>query len=148
LWRNPPYSGTNLDLALYLDDGVSVRASPEWLRRAFDILVDNSVKAVEGQQEQTITIGTRAGSRGVEIFIADTGPGMPAEVEARLGLDKIEKPEDAQGLGMGILMAQAITETFGGELRVAESNGDPTTMVVWLPAWASNDSERGTNHGT
>jgi len=122
-----------LRLDLQLPPSAIVRASPEWLRRAFDVLVDNAIEAVAGREVREITIGTRAANGGAEIWVSDTGPGIPEEILAKIGLEAIEKPEDAKGLGMGLLIAQTVVETYGGELRVAATGPTGTTMAIWLP---------------
>ncbi len=133
LWQNEPYKRTNLQLELQLPASAIVRVSPEWLRQAFDILVDNAVEAVAESEVQEITIGTQAAGGGAEIRVMDTGHGIPEEIRAKIGLEPIEKPEDAKGLGMGLLMAQTIAQTYGGELRVDSTGPNGTTMVIWLP---------------
>ncbi|MGQ9601045.1 MAG: sensor histidine kinase, partial [Anaerolineae bacterium] len=136
LWQNDPYRKVTRRLNLQLPGQATVRASPEWLRRAFDILVDNAVEAVADRERREITIGTRAANRGAEIWVSDTGPGIPEEIRAKIGLEPIEKPEDAKGLGMGLLMAQTIVQTYGGEIRVDSTGPTGTTMVIWLPLQA------------
>ncbi|MGA9349743.1 MAG: GAF domain-containing protein [Anaerolineae bacterium] len=133
LWQNEPYRGVELQLELCLDEGGTVRVSPEWLRRAFDILVDNAVDAVADCDVRKIAIGTREAGTGVEIIVADTGPGIPGGVVPKLGLEPIEKPEGVKGLGMGLLMAQTIVQTYGGEIQVDSTGPSGTTMVIWLP---------------
>jgi PAS domain S-box-containing protein len=133
LWQNDPYKVVELRLELCLPEAATVWASPEWLRRAFDVLVDNAVEAVANREVRKITIGTRAAYGGAEILVSDTGPGIPEEVQARIGLECIEKPEDAQGLGMGLLMAQTIVQTYGGDIRVKSTDPTGTTMAIWLP---------------
>ena len=108
---------------------------------AFDVLVDNAVEAVDGVDVREVTIGTRVANGGAEIFVSDTGPGIPEEIRAKIGLEPIEKPEDARGLGMGLLMAQTIVQTYGGELRVASPGPTGTTMVVWLPLTTQGETE-------
>jgi GAF domain-containing protein len=142
LWQNDPYKEVELDLKLQLSDGVAVCVSPEWLRRAFDILVDNAVDAVAGCEPHKITIGTRSANGGVEILVADTGPGIPEEICAKIGRGLIEKPEDAKGLGMGLLMAHAIVQTYGGDIYVASASSAGTTMVIRLPV-EKEDAELG-----
>ena len=119
-----------------MPDEVTVQVSPEWLRRAFDQLVDNAVKAVRARQVQKVTIGTRLARGEAEIWISDTGPGIPEDIQAKIGLEAIEKPEDAKGLGMGLLIAQTIVQTYGGEIRVEDTGPEGTTMVIWLPVVA------------
>lgn len=133
LWQNDPYRKATLRTDFCLADEATVRASPEWLRRAFDFLVDNAVKALTGRTHGQVTIGTRPTDGGAEIQVSDTGPGIPEEIRAKIGLDAIERPEDATGLGMGLLMAQTIVQTYSGEIRCATSGATGTTMVIWLP---------------
>ena len=136
LWQREPYKKVELYLDLQMPDGVTVQVSPEWLRRAFDELVDNAVEAVRDRQVQKVTIGTRLARGGAEIWISDTGPGIPEDIRAKIGLETIEKPEDARGLGMGLLIAQTIVQTYGGEIRVENTGPEGTTMVIWLPVVA------------
>ncbi len=119
-----------------MPDEVTVQVSPEWLRRAFDQLVDNAVKAVRARQVQKVTIGTRLARGEAEIWISDTGPGIPEDIQAKIGLEAIEKAEGAKGLGMGLLIAQTIVQTYGGEIRVEDTGPEGTTMVIWLPVVA------------
>jgi PAS domain S-box-containing protein len=133
LWQNGPYKAAELQLDLKLSSAATVRTSPEWLRRAFDILVDNAVDAVLGQKVRAITISTRQTGGRAEVLVSDTGPGIPEEIKAKVGLEMIEKPEDARGLGMGLLMAQTIVQTYGGEIRLGSTGPTGTTMVLRLP---------------
>lgn len=133
LWSHDPYKKVTLRLDLGCGDNITVRASPEWLRRAFDILLDNAIEAVIGSNQSEITIGTRDLGSDIEIFIIDTGPGIPDEIRSRIGKEAIEKPEDAKGLGMGLLMAQTIVQTYGGEIRVDSTGPKGTCMIIKLP---------------
>jgi GAF domain-containing protein len=142
LWQSAPYKKAVLQLDLALPESATMRANPEWLRRAFDMLVDNAVQAVADRDIKEIVIGSRTAAVGAEILVSDTGPGIPEEIQAKIGLELIEKPQDAEGMGMGLLMAQTIVQTYGGEIRVAATGPTGTTMVIWLPV--ENDaSERG-----
>jgi len=50
-----------------------------------------------------------------------------------LFIDQIEKPEGSKGLGMGLLMVQAIIQTYGGEIRVKRPTQQGTAMLIQLP---------------
>ncbi|MBN1991725.1 MAG: GAF domain-containing protein [Anaerolineae bacterium] len=133
LWQNDPYKKTVLCFDLQLPAHLTLWLSPEWLRRAFDILVDNAVKAVDGCKIQEIIIGTQLTNAGVEISVSDTGSGIPQELRDKIGYEPIQKPDEAKGLGMGLLMVQTIVQTYGGEVRVAVTGPKGTKMVIWLP---------------
>lgn len=124
-------------LALNLPDTETVWGSREWLRHAFDILVDNAVNAVAEQDVRQITIGTQRGDRrGAEIFVTDTGPGIPAEIRTQLGWEVIQKNQEKfqPGMGVGLIMAQTIVRAYGGQIRIGSTDATGTTMIIWLPS--------------
>ena len=142
LWQNDPYKQAKLQLDLRLDNATTVRASPEWLRRAFDILVDNAVEAVAGQEVRRIIISTELSDGRAKITVTDTGPGIPPEVHAKLFVQQVEKPEGTRGFGIGLLIAQAIVQTYGGDIRVESTGPTGTTVAIWLPLAMQESAER------
>jgi C4-dicarboxylate-specific signal transduction histidine kinase len=133
LWQSEPYRSVELDLDLHLDDQATVRASSEWLRRALDVLVDNAVEAVADCAPKRITVVTQQKDKQAEILVSDTGTGIPEEDLAVLLWEPIRKLKGAQGLGMGLLMAQAIVQTYGGDIEVGATGPTGTTMCIMLP---------------
>jgi GAF domain-containing protein len=133
LWESDPYKSFALKLYLVLSDKFTIRASPEWLRRAIDILIDNAVGAMADSSCREITIKTGQKDKWVEILISDTGKGIPPEVLPKIFVKPIEKAEGAKGLGMGLLMAQVIIQTYGGEIGVASTDSGGTAMFIRLP---------------
>jgi GAF domain-containing protein/CheY-like chemotaxis protein len=137
LWKNSDFRQTLQLPRLELSEMVlNIRVSREWFKRAFDIIVQNAVEAVKKVENPGITIGTRTNIMDfVEVFITDNGQGIPDEIKNKIGLDRIQKPEDALGLGMGLLMAQTIAQTYGGEIKVEQTGPSGTTMVICIPRY-------------
>lgn len=133
LWENGEFQVATLLLELNLSEEVTVRVSPEWLRRAFDMLVENAVEAVRNQLQRFITIGTAAAANGVHIHIRDTGTGLPEEIQAQIGLILSEHPHKTSGLGMGLVMAQLIMQAYGGNIQGYKQAQGGTTMTIYLP---------------
>jgi GAF domain-containing protein len=109
-----------------------VRINEEWLRHAVDILVDNAIKEAQHVDEsrRSITINTRLVKNEIEIAITDQGRGIPEAIKDQIFNNKIKATE---GLGMGLLMAQAIIEAYGGKIYPDESISLGATMVIRLP---------------
>lgn len=143
LWTRNPYKQVRLTMDLDQEGGLIVRISPEWLRRALDILIDNAVGEMQhvSPERRELKIGTHPSREEVAIYVTDRGRGFPKEVEDKIFKGKIEKKEDASGLGMGLLMAQAIIETYGGSLDIMETNAGGTTMCIWLPLASRNETK-------
>jgi GAF domain-containing protein len=135
-WQSEPFTSIRLqrDLQSDLDALASVRASPAWLTRALEILLDNAEQAMSQAQspERSITVGTKLVDNMIEISVRDTGPGIDAALLPRLGFDPVEKQPGTRGAGLGLLQAKLITQTYGGDLNVySEPTG--ATLVIVLP---------------
>lgn len=78
-----------------------------------------------------ITIEARRAERGVEIAVADSGPGVPAEVRER-----IFEPfftTRARGTGLGLAVARQIVEAHGGAIAVGDRPGGGARFSLRLP---------------
>ena len=132
LRRNARYSSIRLEVRLQTQQRLTVLASSEWLRRALDILIDNAADAVKPMDadRRSITVTTELMTGDVKICVADCGPGIPKEIKPLLFKTRIEQ---SKGFGMGLLIAQAIVETYGGKIELEDSNEQGTRMVIRLP---------------
>jgi PAS domain S-box-containing protein len=126
-----------LQLGCDLSDTAEVHANVFWLKRVLDILANNAVDATKGMPERTILVGSRKKGQRAEIFVSDNGTGIREEIRHKLFREPIEKPKGAKGLGMGLLVAHAVIQIYGGSM-FAEDRGGGTTIVISLPL------ERGT----
>jgi two-component system, LuxR family, sensor kinase FixL len=96
-------------------------------------LVRNAVEAMETASRRELTI-TTAGSRTLgdaEITVADTGPGLPAEIAKRLFEPFLTTK--TSGMGVGLSICREIIEAHGG--RIAATRNVPTGVVfsITLP---------------
>jgi len=133
LWRYPPHSAVTCRWDLVLDEEVTVRASPEWLRRALDILLDNAVEMMEKSPTKELAVATQQAGGRMQLTISDTGPGIPPQIEEQLFQRPIDKPKGGRGLGIGLLMAQMIAQTYGGDIYVGQTGPGGTSMVLEFP---------------
>jgi signal transduction histidine kinase len=88
-----------------------------------------------------ILVGTAAGSGTVQIFVRDTGPGVPPELQQRVFEPFFSTK--SSGLGMGLAIVRSIVERHRGQVR-AENVG-PRGAVFWveLPIAESSEKLRG-----
>jgi C4-dicarboxylate-specific signal transduction histidine kinase len=124
--------GVRLDLALA--PGLPrVRGNPVELQQAILNLALNAFDAVASAgPPRNVVIGTTAANGGVELYVHDTGPGLSAEVRARL-FDPFFTTKE-HGLGMGLPIARTLVEQQGGSV-VAENNANGGAIFrIILPA--------------
>lgn len=135
LWQNEPYDRSAYSLRLAEAD-IKLRLSPEWFRRALDILIDNAIEAMVDSKTREVTITTtlvRSTSREVRIEIADTGKGMDQETANKIFKENIQAPDRAKGFGVGLLMVQAIVHTYNGNIQLKETTPHGTTFIITFP---------------
>jgi signal transduction histidine kinase len=110
-----------------------VRCNADWLKRIVEILVDNAIDAMKESPKPELTIRTAVVEEGVELTVVDTGPGIPPEIRSKLFRERVEKAPRSKGLGIALLIVQAVARVFKGQAKVKETGPAGTTMAVWLP---------------
>jgi PAS domain S-box-containing protein len=125
--------GISFEIVVNIEDSATARISREWMSRALDLLVGNATSAIKDRAVRRITVAcTRLGSCA-EIEISDSGPGIPERIRPKILQEVIPKSKTDKGFGTGLLLAQAIFETFRGTLWVERSGPEGTVMKVTIP---------------
>ncbi|MCB0224322.1 MAG: GAF domain-containing protein, partial [Anaerolineae bacterium] len=136
-WRQNRYQAVTLELNLEpgLDDVATVRASQEWLRRGFELIIDNAVNAMErvDSPEKLITLTTSLIDRQIKVFVQDTGPGIPESLRTKIFKQPIDKPEGSKGSGIGLMLARTIFQTYRGDVEINATTHQGTSVMVTLP---------------
>ncbi|MFZ0955980.1 MAG: ATP-binding protein [Candidatus Sulfotelmatobacter sp.] len=104
-------------------------------------LIVNSAHAIgdvieeRGTSEKgTITIGTRQEGPWATISVADTGAGIPLEIQSRVFEPFFTTKEVGKGTGQGLALAHvAIVKRHHGQLSFESKVGQGTTFFVRLP---------------
>jgi signal transduction histidine kinase len=116
-----------------LAETATARANVFWLKQVLDILVNNAIEATSHISERIIVLGSRRKGSRAEVYVSDNGPGIPEPVRRKLFREPIEKARGTKGLGMGLLVAHAIVQIYGGSMYVDDMSGGGTTLVISLP---------------
>lgn len=130
-----------LQLVLDVAEGVEVRANRQLVGQAVANLIDNaikySLKAAECGARSgaaTIALSLAASDGGVEIAVADHGPGIAPEDRERVlkRFVRLEKSRTEPGTGLGLSLVQAVARLHGGKVRL-EDNAPGLRVVLMLP---------------
>ncbi|MCI0347931.1 MAG: ATP-binding protein [Acidobacteriales bacterium] len=104
---------------------------PKKMERAVYNLVLNACEAaLLGEGE--VKISAHAGPDGVEIIVADTGPGIPEGVRDRLFQPFVTGGKE-DGVGLGLTIVRKIVADHGGEVRLQATSPQGTIFRLWLP---------------
>jgi len=105
-------------------------------------LVSNAIKFTD---RGVITLSvSRIGGDRLRLRVADTGPGMSAEVCARL-FNRFEQAEGVMrrhgGSGLGLAICRELTLLMGGTITVSSAVGEGSTFDVDLPIYEAQRGE-------
>ena len=119
-------------LTVQMPDETTVFGDRELLQQAVANLVDNAVKF--SPSGSTVHLSATSSPAGVEIAVADQGPGIP-EVDRARAAERFFRGESARntpGSGLGLALVQAVAQLHGGSLRMADA-GPGLVAALWLP---------------
>jgi heavy metal sensor kinase len=113
---------------------------PRWtgdrmvLRQALMNLVDNAIKYTPGGGK--IEIAVAQSSEGITIDVADSGPGIPSELQSRIfdrfyRVDKARSRENG-GTGHGLAIAKWAVEVNGGRLTLEPDTAGSRFRITLL----------------
>jgi signal transduction histidine kinase len=122
-----------------LADLPRVVGDPVAFRRILENLIANAVDSLQATTGR-ITVSTRVVTRddglpGIQLTIADTGPGMPADVAARIFEDFYTTKESGTGLGLSIV--RRLVTDLHGAIAVDTAPGRGTRITIDIPAEGS-----------
>jgi K+-sensing histidine kinase KdpD len=114
------------------DDLPMVRADAGLLERVVVNLLANAQTA--SPPGQPVEVSTDVGVGQVSLIIADSGPGVPAELRDRI-FEPFQRSHDRSttGLGLGLAIARGFMEAMGGQLQPTDTPGGGLTMIISLP---------------
>jgi len=125
----------NITLTREGDEEIIVQADESKVKQLMLILVDNALKYT---QEGNVTLRLTEKGGKVTLAVSDTGIGIGKEDLARI-FDRFYRVDKARsremgGNGLGLAIAQELTNLFGGKIKVNSELGKGTTFTVeWKP---------------
>ena len=122
--------------------GVNLQATPLLLvsdenrvTQILNNLLKNALEAGEGTERVSLTTRGgvyREGQRGVEVCIADDGPGLPLAV-----LDKLYEPKQStkggDHSGLGLHIVHGLVQDIGASIDLRTARGEGTEFTLFLP---------------
>lgn len=105
------------------------------LVQALVAIMMNAVEAMpEGGQ---LTVGSRelpaAGTGMVQVWVGDTGVGMPEELTDKIFDPFFSTKNETKGVGLGLAVVYGIIQRHHGQIRVESTVGKGTTFYFNLP---------------
>ncbi len=139
LIMNTPHSGTTDTTATtsYLQNVEPVyyvMVDPDRIREVITNVFDNAVKYTDSGK---VSLGLTGDEKIIQIFVKDTGPGIPKEDLKHL-FQKFYRVDNSAtrtigGTGLGLFICQKIVELYGGTIWAESEVGKGSTFFINLP---------------
>ena len=121
----PAAEEIGVELLVNAEGPLRFRGQRELIGQALANLIDNALKYgapdLPGGQAK-VEITARGDEKGVEIAVADHGPGIPDEERSRVleRFVRLETSRSRPGSGLGLSLAAAVARLHGGVLRLED----------------------------
>jgi signal transduction histidine kinase len=114
---------------------------PDRMREVITNIFDNAVKYTESG---TIRVGITGNDDVVQVHVADTGPGIPAEDLPHL-FQKFYRVDNSAtrsigGTGLGLFICAAIVKLYNGTIWADSKVGEGSTFYINLPRLSSQQA--------
>ena len=118
-----------------VEERLAPLADERALQQIFVNLLQNAIKFTgEGG---AIAVRLRRAGSAVNIYVGDTGIGIPKDAIGKLGhpFEQVESEfnKSYKGSGLGLAIAKSLAELHGGNLRIRSQEGIGTIVMVHLP---------------
>ena len=114
---------------------LTVHADYERLTQVVGNILSNAARYVPAGGR--VQIAARAAQNGVEVAIADNGPGVPdadlPHIFERFWRGDPSRSRTTGGSGLGLAIARHIIIAHGGRIWATPTPGGGLTVVFWLP---------------
>jgi len=129
------------DVAITVENrlpSMHLRCDARRLTQVLVNLITNAVKFTHADGRVTVEVGWSTGRDALEFVIRDTGIGIAAADIPKV-MEPFGQVEGAHarrhpGTGLGLPLARRLVELHGGELHLASTLGEGTTVTLRLPA--------------
>jgi signal transduction histidine kinase len=125
-----------------------LEADQRRLKQVVFNLLSNAIKF--SSRGATVTLGARRAGDGVDIWVADTGEGIPLEQHERV-FEKFAKGQTTTarnpGAGLGLSLVRSFVELHGGSVELESTPGAGTRVTCRLPVGGSANIRAGDRPG-
>jgi signal transduction histidine kinase len=127
-----PATGRAVEVDVVLDDDGVVECVPEELNQVLTNLLQNAIEAAPDPGGRVQVRGSVDGEALV-LSVEDNGPGVPADVQARLFTPFFTTKGPGRGMGLGLTIARRVVQSLHGTLTLSSPPGSGARFIVRIP---------------
>lgn len=130
--------GRRVEIAL--GDLPTCQADPGLLKQVFINLLSNALKFTRKREAARIEVGCRPEGNDHLFFVKDNGVGFDMRYAEKLFgvFQRLHKPEDYEGTGVGLAIVEGVIQRHGGRVWAEAEVDNGATFYFTLPRGAPN----------
>jgi len=113
---------------------LSVMADEASIGSLLSNLMRNAIDAMQGTPQRLLRVEARAHGERAILTVTDTGPGIRADIQARLFEPFVTSKPAGAGLGLGLVISAQLVRAAGGTLGAANRVEGGACFTVDLPS--------------
>lgn len=131
----PQRDWKGVQASLEIEPGLTVALSPQRLTQVLLNLLLNAGAALAsaGSEDRRVALRARRDGERIRIEVEDNGPGVPAELRARIFDPFVTTKDVGAGTGLGLAVCRGIVEGAAGTITVDPAYERGARFVVLLP---------------
>ena len=121
-----------IDIQTDLMESVPIIAGDQaQLQQVILNLISNAIDAIG--KDGTVSVKSRADDSVIRVVIADTGPGIPENMQKKIFDPFFTTKSSGKGTGLGLWISYTIIEKLGGSLTLRSQAGKGAEFTITLP---------------
>jgi two-component system NtrC family sensor kinase len=121
-----------IDIQTDLMDSVPIIAGDQaQLQQVILNLISNAIDAIG--KDGTVSVKSRADDSVIRVVIADTGPGIPENMQKKIFDPFFTTKSSGKGTGLGLWISYNIIEKLGGSLSLRSQVGQGAEFTITMP---------------
>ncbi len=127
-----PATGCAVEIEFDLRGDGTLECVAEEFNQVLTNLVQNAIEAAPSGTGRVRVSGS-VDSDALVLSVVDNGPGIPADVQARLFTPFFTTKGPGRGMGLGLTIARRVVQSLGGSLQVVSAPGAGAEFIVRVP---------------
>ncbi|MBM3297111.1 MAG: HAMP domain-containing protein, partial [Candidatus Aminicenantes bacterium] len=125
------FSDVEFDIRLGHDIPSPMPLDPEQMKRVFINILDNAIDAMNKAGRISIATSYDPAAKRVRVEVADSGPGIPKDLQDKIFLPYTSTKKKGRGLGLAI--ADQVIREHGGVIDVRSNQPTGAKFIIELP---------------
>lgn len=143
-WEMMPEFKYKITRNIQLNESIPcILGNPIQIKQILDNVIKNAIDAMEKSIKKHLTIETDIKDKFIFLKISDSGEGISKGDLSRIFTPGFTTKPLGKGTGLGLASVKTMVESYSGKIDIQSEKNKGTTVTIFLPVKAENESPAG-----